>query len=171
MAQRKPVSELDPRYSSDGATPTPWGKARRQLATSKTYWLATDRPDGRPHVTTIAAIWLDGALHFATGAEERKVNNLARNAQCVVTTGRNVLSGLDVVLEGEAEEVTDNATLQRLADAYVAKYDQLFRFKVRDGAMYHEAGGAHRVLAYRLRPAKALGFAKGKTFSQTRWRF
>jgi hypothetical protein len=62
--------------------------------------LATVRPNGRPHVTTIAAVWLDNALHFVTGKSERKAKNLARNSQCVITTGCHVLRGLDVVLEG-----------------------------------------------------------------------
>jgi Pyridoxamine 5'-phosphate oxidase len=168
MAVRAPVGELDPRYSSDSATPTPWEEARRQVETAKAYWLATVRPDGRPHVTTIAAVWLDGGLHFATGESERKAKNLARNSQCVITTGCHVLEGLDVVLEGEAARVTDTTTLQRLANAYIGKYEQLFRFKVRDGVMHHE-GAVDRVLTYRLRATKALGFAKGERFSQTRW--
>ena len=37
---------------------------------------AAERP---PHVTTIAAVWLDGAVHFTTGERERKATNLARN--------------------------------------------------------------------------------------------
>ena len=148
MAVRAPVGELDPRYSSDSARPTPWEEARRQLETAKAYWLATVRPDGRPHVTTIAAVWLDGALHFATGESERKAKNLARNSQCVITTGCYVLEGLDVVLEGEAARVTDTTTLQRLANAYIGKYEQLFRFKVRDGVMHHE--GAARIVIGRI---------------------
>jgi hypothetical protein len=169
-AEGMPVGELDPRYSSDRATPTPWEKARRQLETAKTYWLATVRPNGRPHVTTIAAVWLDNALHFVTGESERKAKNLARNSQCVITTGCCVLRGLDVVVEGEAAPVTDTTALRRLAKEYTRKDARLFRFEVRDGVMYHEGAG-DRVLAYRLCATKALGFGKGESFSQTRWRF
>jgi hypothetical protein len=36
MASRKePVAELEPQFSSDNATPTPWEEAREQLATAK----------------------------------------------------------------------------------------------------------------------------------------
>ena len=57
MAFRKePVAELEPQFSSDNATPTPWAEACEHLATARVYWLSTVRPDGRPHVTPIAAL-------------------------------------------------------------------------------------------------------------------
>jgi nitroimidazol reductase NimA-like FMN-containing flavoprotein (pyridoxamine 5'-phosphate oxidase superfamily) len=170
MAENEPVAELEPQFSSDNATATPWAESRERLATAKVYWLSTVRPDGRPHVTPIAAVWLDEALYFSTGQTERKAKNLAQNTHCVVTTGCNVLEGLDVVVEGDAARVTDEARLQRLADEYVAKYDQLFRFTVRDGAFYVE-GSETEVLVYGLAPTAAFGFGKGDLFSQTRWRF
>ena len=170
MTDKEPLTELEPQFSSDNATATPWEEAREILATAKVYWLSTVRPDGRPHVTPIAAVWLDDVLYFTTGRTERKAKNLAQNTHCVVTTGCNVLEGLDVVVEGDAARVTDEARLQRLADEYVAKYDQLFRFTVRDGAFYVE-GSETEVLVYGLAPTTAFGFGKGDLFSQTRWRF
>ena len=170
MAGNEPEAELDPRFSDRDATPTPWAAARNELEQAKAYWLSTVRPDGRPHVTTVAAVWADDALHFTTGRSERKAMNLARNSHCVITTGTNTLDGLDVVVEGEAVLVTDEARLQRLADAYIAKYDQLFVFEVRDGALWIE-GSEDPGMAYELRPTKAFGFGKGESFSQTRWRF
>ena len=59
--------------------------------------------------------------------------------------------------------------LRGLAEAYRGKYGRLFRYEVRDGALYHQ-GTVDCVLAYRLRAKKALGFGKGGRFSQTRWR-
>ena len=170
MTGNEPEAELDPRFSDPDATPTPWAEALDELKQAKAYWLSTVRPDGRPHVTTVAAVWADGALHFTTGRTERKAMNLALNSHCVITTGTNTLDGLDVVVEGDAVLVTDEARLQRLADAYVAKYDQLFVFEVREGALWIE-GSDDPGLAYELRPTKAFGFGKGETFSQTRWRF
>jgi hypothetical protein len=88
----------------------------------------------------------------------------------VITTGTNTFEGLDVVVEGEAVLVTIEAKLQRLADAYVAKYDQHYVFDVRDGALWIE-GSDDPGLAYEIRPVKAFGFGKGDPFSQTRWQF
>ncbi len=46
------------------------------LEASEIFWLSTVRRDGRPHVTPLPAMWLDGALHFCTGPEEQKAKNL-----------------------------------------------------------------------------------------------
>jgi nitroimidazol reductase NimA-like FMN-containing flavoprotein (pyridoxamine 5'-phosphate oxidase superfamily) len=69
-AGNDPVAGLDARFSSDGATATPWSQARDGLEAAEVYWLSTVRPDGRPHVTPLIAVWLDGALYFCTGPTE-----------------------------------------------------------------------------------------------------
>jgi hypothetical protein len=168
MSDHEPVGEVDARYGFPNAAPTPWAAATAQLERAETYWLSTVRPDGRPHVTPLAGLWLDGALHFTTGPEERKAANLAANRNCVITTGSSAFAGLDVVVEGEAHQVTDEAALQRIADAFIAKYGQMFVFVLRDGTLHHDDGD---VIAFRVRARKAFGFRKGDVFSQTRWRF
>src|SRR3954470_14808706 len=115
---KQPTTELDARFSSESATPIPWAEAQEQLAQAQVFWLSTGRPDGRPHVTTLLSVWLDGALYFTPGPEERKARNLANNAHCILTTGCNIMDGLDVVVEGEAVRVSDEAKLQRLAGLY-----------------------------------------------------
>ncbi len=163
-----PVAELQPQFSSAAATATPWTEARPRLEQAEVYWLATVRPDGRPHVTPLIAVWLDGALHFCTGADERKAKNLAHNARCIIMTGCNSLhAGFDIVVEGEAARVSDEATLQRLADQYASKYG--WDFTVRDGAFH--GGDGNVALVYAVTPTTAFGFGKGESFSQTRWRF
>lgn len=169
MTAKDPVSELQPQFSSPDATPTPWAQARERLEKAEVYWLSTVRPDGRPHVTPVVAVWLDGALYFSTGPEERKAKNLRRNSYCAVMTGCNQLSeGLDLVVEGEAVNVDDEARLQRVAAEYASKYDPPFHFTVREGA-FQGAGGL--ALVYEVAPKKVFGFGKGEVFSQTRWRF
>ena len=168
MAEKEPLTELEPRFSSDDANPTQWAEARERLEQAEVYWLSTARPNGRLHVTPLVAVWLDGALYFATGPSERKARNLAHNSCCVITTGRNVLEGLDLVVEGDAEVVSDEAGPRRVADRYASKYEPPFNFTVRDGAFYGEGGAA---VVCRVAPTKVFGFGKGESFSQTRWRF
>ena len=111
------MAELDPRFSSEGATPTAWEEARERLAAAKVFWLSTVRPDGRPHVTPVIAVWSDDALYFCTGPSERKAKNLADNPHCILTTGCNSLDeGVDLVLEGRVVRVSDDARLRRIAD-------------------------------------------------------
>ena len=66
------------------------------------FWISTVRADGRPHVTPLVAVWLDDAIHFATGPSEQKALNLRTNPSVALTTGCNQRAqGLDVVLERE----------------------------------------------------------------------
>ncbi|MFF8605008.1 pyridoxamine 5'-phosphate oxidase family protein [Streptomyces sp. NPDC015346] len=160
---------LDPRYSDPEAAAANWSEAVARLAAAEVFWLTTVRPDGRPHVTPLVAIWSDGALHFCTGPDERKARNLAANRRVALTTGTNRLSeGFDLVVEGEAVQVTDEERLRALADAYVEKYGEVWRFEVRDGAFVGDGGTA---LVFAVAPRTAFGFAKGERFGQTRWRF
>ncbi|MFF7251093.1 pyridoxamine 5'-phosphate oxidase family protein [Embleya sp. NPDC008237] len=169
MSKHEPRTDLDARYSDPAAVATPWSEAVTRLATAPVYWLTTVRPEGRPHVTPLLGVWLDDALHFCTGAEERKARNLAANANCVLTTGNNALhEGLDLVVEGEAALLTDHTRLSRLADAYQGKYGPEWHFDVRDGAFQGRDG--NRAVVYRVAPTTVFGFGKG-TYTQTRWRF
>lgn len=167
MTAHEPITELHKEYSSPTATPISWADGRQRLEQAEVYWIATVRPDGRPHVTPMIGLWLDDALYFSTGPEERKAQNLAQNVHCVITTGCNALNeGLDLVMEGDAVEISDEATLQRVADAFNAKYN--WGYTVRDGALQGNGG---KTLAFRVAPTKGFGYGKGEPFSATRWRF
>src|SRR6202044_1925364 len=125
MTEPEPVTELSA-FSSDDAIPTEWGEGRRELREAEVYWLSTVRPDGRPHVTPLLGIWLDGALYFCTGPDERKAKNLARNPGCTLTTGCNDLDGLDLVVEGQAMAVNDEVERRSVADTFESKYGPHF---------------------------------------------
>lgn len=169
MQTRTPITELDTQFSSPDATAIAWPEGRGRLEQAEIFWLSTVRPDGRPHVTPLIAVWLDGVFYFSTGPTERKAKNLAANAHCILTTGTNAYaSGLDLVVEGDAVQVRDDARLQRIADAYVAKYGDEWRFTVCDGVFHHEGGEAW---VFEVAPTTAFGFHRGEPFSQTRWRF
>src|SRR5262245_3961591 len=108
MAATEPETELDPRFSEPDASATSWTAVRQMIDEAELFWISTVRPDGRPHVTPLPAVWCDSALYFCTGAEEQKGVNLARNPQCALTTGNNEWkSGLDVGVEGAARVERD----------------------------------------------------------------
>ena len=165
-----PTTTLDPRFSEPGASPTSWERAREVLEDAQLFWVTTVRPDGRPHATPLVAVWLDGALYFGTGADEQKGHNLAANPHVLLSTGpQRWDGGLDVVVEGEAERVTDDALLRRLAEAWRGKWDGRWHYEVADGAFRHE-GGEGTALVFRVAPTKVLAFGTG-TFTHTRHRF
>ena len=167
-----PVTKLDHRYSGPDAAATSWAETRRVLAEAELFWLTTVRADGRPHVTPLVAVWLDDALHFCTGPTEQKASNLAANRHVILTTGCNGWqSGLDVVVEGDAVQVSDEARLRRLAGAWTTKWDGSWQFQVRGGSFQHMEGPAGPALVFAVAPAKVLAFAKGSPFSHTTHRF
>ena len=166
---REPQAELDSRYSSEGAVAPAWSEVAALLSEAELFWISTVRPDGQPHVTPLPAVWEGGALHFCTGPEERKARNLALNPRVVLTTGTNTWNkGYDLVVEGDAERVTDDGRLRELAGAWEDKYGSSWHFEVREGYFHHGPG---RALVFAVAPRAVFGFGKGEPFSQTRWRF
>jgi nitroimidazol reductase NimA-like FMN-containing flavoprotein (pyridoxamine 5'-phosphate oxidase superfamily) len=163
-----PTTSLDSRFSEPATEPTSWDDTLRVIETAELFWITTVRADGRPHVTPLPAVWLDDALHFCTGAAEQKAVNLRANPHVALTTGRNDWdNGLDVVVEGDAVQVTDEPTLHRLAAAWRTKWAGQWQYEVRDGAFHHEVGTAQ---VYAVAPTKVLAFGKGR-FTHTRHRF
>lgn len=163
-----PTAAIDGRFSDPAADPTPWAEAARVLEDAELYWLTTIRSDGRPHVTPLIGVVEDEAVHFCTGLREQKARNLEHHTQVALTTGNNAWArGLDVVVEGTADRVADRDSLQRLADAYEAKYGSDWHFDVGDGVF---GTGEDAAAVFRIEPAKVLAFAK-QPHAQTTYRF
>ncbi len=163
----EPTVELNTQFSQPGAVAPPWSAVVDVLETAEIFWLSTVRGDGRPHVTPLPAIWSDGVLHFCTGEHEQKTRNLSRDPRCVLTTGTNALrSGLDVVVEGTAERITDRDQLVELAALWSSRLD----WPQEVGQDAFGDGAGRTAWVFGVRPAKVLAFGKGE-FSQTRYRF
>jgi general stress protein 26 len=166
----EPLAELDERFSDPGAAATPWSTTREVLETAQLSWITTVRSDGRPHVTPLVAVWLDDAVHFATGSGEQKAVNLAGNPHVVMTTGCNRWDeGLDVMVEGEAQQVTDRATLERLSAVWATKWNGEWQYRVVDGGFAQTDDADGLVLAFAVKANRILAFGKGE-FSHTRYR-
>jgi general stress protein 26 len=156
----EPATRLDSRFSEPGASATTWSDALQVIAEADLFWITTVRQDGRPNVSPLVAVWLDGAIYFATGQTEQKAVNLRTNPNVVLTTGCNSWEhGLDVVVEGIAVPATDRGFLERLASVWATKWDGRWRYEARDG-------GFSDALVYEVRPTKVLAFGRG-AFTQT----
>jgi pyridoxine/pyridoxamine 5'-phosphate oxidase len=158
-----------------GDPPIPWSRALKQLEaapdtqTPRSTWLSTVRPDGRPHVAAVGALWVDGKFYFTSGAGTRKSRNLAANPNCVLSM---TLPDLDLVVEGRASTVTDQATLERLAQRYAA---QGWPARAADGALTAEfsapSAGPPPWQLYVVTAVVAFGVATAKPYGAMRWRF
>jgi nitroimidazol reductase NimA-like FMN-containing flavoprotein (pyridoxamine 5'-phosphate oxidase superfamily) len=164
-----PVATLYREFSDTDAVATEWNETLSVLEGAQLFWVSTVRDDGRPHVTPLVGVWSDDALHFCTGVDEQKAQNLSHNAHVSLTTGRNSWDqGLDVVVEGNALRVSDDDELRRLASAWSTKWDGRWHYLVRDGFFNHEEGG--RVIVFAVKPTKVMAFAKGN-FAATSYSF
>ena len=163
----EPTPEFHAGFSEPAATAVPWADVARILGTAEIFWLSTVRPDGRPHMTPLPAVWDDGLLYICTGDQEQKAANLRRNPRCALAAGTDKLhDGLDVVVEGQVTRVTDHGRLVELAALWKARHDWDYRV----GEDTFDDGVGHTGLVFALRPAKVLAFGKNP-HSQTRYRF
>jgi nitroimidazol reductase NimA-like FMN-containing flavoprotein (pyridoxamine 5'-phosphate oxidase superfamily) len=154
-------TRLDERFSDPGTSATDWAETVKALEAAQISWLTTVRADGRPHVTPLVAIWLDGALHFATGETEQKYLNLTANPNVVLTTGRDSWDdALDVVVEGVARRVTGRAKLERLAEAWLEKWDGSWVYEATEEAFRQ---GGHDAVVFAVEPAKVLVFGRKRS--------
>jgi Pyridoxamine 5'-phosphate oxidase len=166
-----PVTTFDERYSDPAAVAVGWEETREALAAAELFWVSTVRADGRPHVTPVVAAWAEGAIWFSTGAGEQKFANLLANPHVVLTTGCNRWDqGLDVVVEGDAVQVTDDAVLSRVAGAFTAKWDGRWQWIVRDGC-FLDPDGHGEAMVFSVMPVKVFAHAKGDPFGATTHRF
>ena len=162
----------------------PWVTAEERLENPekpRTYWLATMRDDGRPHVMPIIGMWMDGALYFVSGERTRKARNLAREPRCTVVTGSTTLPSLDLIVDGVAAMVTDEAELDRVTEAYRSRME--WPLEVRDGRIHGPnapTAGPPPYAVWRITPSMVIGlpgmtgmeqFAPEELPRPTRWDF
>lgn len=163
-----PTTTFDTRFSDPAAGPLAWEETFALLREAELYWLSTVRADGRPHVTPLIGVWHGDGLCIVTGAEEQKARNLARNSAVAVTTGHNTwANGADVVLEGRAVRVSGTAELTTVAEAFLAKYGEAWRFELHGEGFGSPEGQAW---VFRVLPERVLAFAKDP-HGQTAYRF
>jgi hypothetical protein len=102
-----------------GLLPFAWAEER--LRSSHSYWIATCRPEGRPHLMPVWGVWLDGQLFFSSSRQSVKARNLAATPDIVVATDNPDEA---VMLEGTATLVQpSDKVFKPFNDAYIAKYD------------------------------------------------
>jgi hypothetical protein len=160
---------------------TSWDVALDRLqhpAPGQNHWLATVRPDGSPHLMPIIAFWFDGGFHFLAGPNTRKGRNLDADERCVIGTGNLTMPSMDLIVEGRARRVTDEATVQRLAEEFGGDGWPL---EARGSDVYGPHGptaGPPPYAIYRLEPTTVFGlpgmhgmFDDDRHHEATRWTF
>ncbi len=110
----------------------PWEDVRDRIARASDFWVTTVRASGAPHVRPVFAVWVDGLLVSTTNGTRAKAHHLEANPRVSFATRAD---GVDVIVEGQAVFVTDEALLARIAEEYQSKYG--WPLEIRDGEAFH----------------------------------
>src|SRR3954449_8265339 len=158
---------------TSGSAPLRWSRARDALAASRgmdaVFFLGTVRPDGTPHAAGIGALWVDDTIWFVTGPHTQKGRNLAVNPACTISCRA---PGIDVILEGRAERVTDADTLERLAGAYrEVGWPAQVEGDAFTAPYSAPSAGPPPWNLYQFAYSTAFGVATAEPHGATRWRF
>lgn len=102
-----------------------WTDVERRLESATVYWIASTRPDGRPHVIPRDGIWLEGGLYYGGSPKTVHYRNITRNPYVVVHIGDGQEA---IIVEGPVEiEKPTEEMAERLSDESFAKYPQYGR--------------------------------------------
>ena len=157
----RPNIPYDLLAADEGTGLMSWDDLSAKMRDALSYWLATTRPDGRPHVVPVWGVWLDETFYFSTGPTTVNARNLAANPAIAI----HLESGEDaVILEGRAEPVSEPSLVGRINEVYVPKYDE-------DHPMQHFYALRTNVAFAWL--CRGTGRSAERDFqgSPTRWRF
>ena len=78
-------------------------QARRKLETERNIWLASVRPDERPHLVPVWFVWCHGKVYICTDPSSVKSRNLQQNARVALALENGTQP---VICEGQAEPVS-----------------------------------------------------------------
>jgi hypothetical protein len=100
-----------------------WAQVEERLVAAMQYWMATTRPDGRPHVVPRWGVWLDGRLYYDGSADTVHARNLLANPACTMHLEDGweavILDGTSLPSRAEPEELG-----ARLAAAFGKYHDR-----------------------------------------------
>lgn len=155
-----------------GSAPLEWSRVLTAVVDPSpafTWFLGTVRPDGTPHTAGVGAHLMDGAFYFPSSLAARKARNLAANPACTLSAH---LEGLDLVVDGVAERVSDPDELEKLA----AEYRRIgWPARVEDDAVTAPfsapSAGPPPWHVFRVTVRTAVAVASAEPHGATRWRF
>lgn len=134
-----------------------WPFVTERLARARSYWLATVRPDGRPHAAPVWGVFVEDDLFLETSPGTLKARNIAHGSAVSVHIE---LGDHAVIVDGQASDFRpDTALAKAIAAAFATKYDGYAppASAWDNGSLYLVT--PHTVLAWRDMP------------TATRWRF
>ncbi|MFW5690899.1 MAG: pyridoxamine 5'-phosphate oxidase family protein [Chloroflexota bacterium] len=141
----------------------PWEKIDLRLKSSRSLWLATTRPDGRPHVVPVWFWWDSNGkrVYFVLNRAAEVTRNLANQQAVALHMG----DGVDVVIiEGAARPANDAMERAAVNARWMNKYVDPF-----DGARAQVTGSDDILVAVQVEQVSAWEY--GTPATCTEWKF
>jgi PPOX class probable F420-dependent enzyme len=137
-----------------------WQQVDLALRAARTIWLATTRPDGRPHAAPVWFCWDGERIVFSTARGTLKGRNLAAQpwVACHLGDGDDV-----VLLEGAATPILVEDELTALDQAYGDKYPEPVTGQ-RATMRWSDAE-----VVFEVRPGRVVAWSYGNAASRTVW--
>ncbi len=145
VAMTRPAPDRPRIPDGYGAPPTDhglleWSGVEKRLEESSHYWMATTRPDGRPHVVPRWGVWMDGRFWYDGATDTVHAQNLATNPGCVL----HLENGREAVMVEGLSEAADQPGPEfggRLAAEFSEKYSELGYSPTADSWEGPDSGG------------------------------
>ncbi|HWL64413.1 MAG TPA: pyridoxamine 5'-phosphate oxidase family protein [Actinomycetota bacterium] len=97
-----------------------WADVRRDLEDATVYWVASTRPDGRPHVVPRDGVWLDDSWYYGGSPKTVHNHNLETNPAIAMHIGDGMKA---IMVEGESHFVKPPQEIaEQLAEISNRKY-------------------------------------------------
>lgn len=133
-----------------------WADVRARLEEAPQYWLATVRPDGRPHTVPTDGLWPDDAFWFGGSPQTVKHRNLTADGRASLHVPD---ANSSVIVEGVCDVYRPGAAeADRLERTSTEKYG------------YAPPPNAYAGGVWRLRPVKVMAWT-ALVEDATRFRF
>jgi nitroimidazol reductase NimA-like FMN-containing flavoprotein (pyridoxamine 5'-phosphate oxidase superfamily) len=143
----------------------PWRTVDLQLQATRSIWISTTRPDGRPHAVPVWYVWDGANVDFITRCDLQQARNLAHQRWVAVHAG----DGDDAIIrEGPVEIVPDEEEHREermRADTMYAERYVGPRTGARDTIFHEETD------LYRVRVQHVMAWDYGVVATRTDWRF
>jgi PPOX class probable F420-dependent enzyme len=100
--------------------PQKLARISNRLEQESNVWLATVRPDGRPHLVPIWFVWHDQKIWICTPPESQKISNIRQNPKATIALEDG---NQPVIIEGLAEICAGPEPRRTLSPYFETKYD------------------------------------------------
>ena len=171
MSDQEPIAELVRGLQHARMRPrAPGRRSSTVLAESEMFWLSTVRRDGRPHVTPLPAIWLDGDAALLHGIRRAEDEEPGVGGPLRPDDGHRTSMRSGPRRRGRRYRDPRRPTTRSCGawpTLWKSKLD--WDFEVGDDE-FRDPDGRHGFV-FGVAPVKVLAFGKGEPYSQTRYRF